>query len=89
MTPLALALATAQRRLLARLQALDQRLDGGDDAWPDYIATLTALVALIVEPERSGRPVSAAELAAKFGVSPKTISRRRRKDASGRVLRPA
>jgi hypothetical protein len=89
-TALAVALTRAQHRLLVRLQALDAKLEAGDDddiMWDRYTATLSALVAIITEPERSGRPISAAELAAKFNVSRKTIQRRRRKDAGRPVLR--
>jgi hypothetical protein len=72
MTPAALALIEAERRLLGRVQALAARLDAADDtAWPEYLATTTALRALIPE-ERRGLATT-REMAEKFGLSPKTI----------------
>jgi excisionase family DNA binding protein len=72
MTPAALALAEAERRLLARCQELEQHLDAGEDAaWPQYVAAVAALNAL-VPAER--RPLATtAEMAERLGVAPKTV----------------
>jgi hypothetical protein len=88
MTPLELTLARAQVRLQKRLDVLEARLDSDESAWVDFTATVTALVGVLTEPSYSGRPVSQRELAEKFGVSPRTIRRRRRKAAAGgRILK--
>ena len=71
MTPAALALIEAERRLLARCQDLGQRLDTGADVWTDYIATVRALVALI-PPERRAL-MTTAEMAERLNVSPRTV----------------
>ena len=69
--PLALVLAHAERRLLERVDELGRRLDAGEHVWPDYLAALTALQALI-PPER--RPLETTkELAERYAVTPKTI----------------
>jgi excisionase family DNA binding protein len=69
--PAALALAEAERRLLARCQALGQRLDAGEDVWGEYTTAVAALNAL-VPAER--RPLATTrEMAEKFGVTPRTI----------------
>ena len=71
MTPAALALAEAERRLLARCQALGQRLDAGEDVWGAYIAAVNAITTL-VPPER--RPLATTrEMAERLGVAPKTV----------------
>jgi excisionase family DNA binding protein len=70
-TPGALALAEAERRLLARCQELGRRLDAGEDVWDAYSTAVTALTALVT-PER--RPLATTkEMAEKFGVTPRTI----------------
>ncbi len=62
--PVALVLADAERRLLARLQELGARLDRGDDVWADFIQTVATLRTL-VPPEREER----------FNISPRTARR--------------
>jgi len=73
-----LLLAEGERRVLRRVQELSVRLDAGDnDAWPEYLAALTVLHAL-VPPER--RPLeTTAEVAKRFSISPKTVRRKGRK----------
>ena len=74
MTPTALALAEAERRLLARCQALGRRLDDGADVWTDYIAAITAVAALI-PPERRAAFMTTAEMADRLAVTPRTVRR--------------
>jgi hypothetical protein len=83
----ALALGRGQRKLLARLEDLERRLDGGEDVWAAYSDALRALVAITgqLAPEHGGPLLSTAELAQRLNVSPKTILRRK---ARGE-LRPA
>jgi hypothetical protein len=76
------ALDRCRRRLVARLEELGARLDGGDDsAWPAYLATGTALAELRGNQAGDGAvPPSApllttAELAAQNRRTPKTIRR--------------
>jgi excisionase family DNA binding protein len=66
------ALADAERRVLARLAQLTERLDSGDEsAWSDFLPTVRTLRALVPE-ER--RPLATTkEMAARFNVTPKTI----------------
>jgi excisionase family DNA binding protein len=74
MKPADLALADAQRRLLARVKALAERLDDHDDAaaaWAAYATAVTALRAL-VPPERQAF-LSTAEMAKSLNLAPKTI----------------
>jgi excisionase family DNA binding protein len=73
LTPVALALAEAERRLLARCQELGQRLDAGEDCWADYIATISGINAL-VPAERRPLPTT-KEMAERLNVTPKTIRR--------------
>ncbi len=71
-SPLALLFAAAERRLVARLDTLAARLDAGDDAaWPDFLATVTALRALV--PEERMPLLKTEEMAERLGVSPKTV----------------
>jgi excisionase family DNA binding protein len=69
----ALVIAEAERRLLARCQELCQRLDAREEVWPEYIATVTTIVALI-PPERRGL-LTTAEMAERLQVTPKTVRR--------------
>jgi hypothetical protein len=72
MTPLALALAQAERRLVARLETLATRLDGGDEsAWPDYLATLNTLHTLV--PAEYRPLVTTREMAERLGVKPRLL----------------
>ena len=73
MTPAALLLAEAERRLTARCEDLGQRLDAGEDVWHEYVSAITTLHAL-VSAER--RPLATtAEMAQKYQVTPKTVRR--------------
>lgn len=71
MTPAALTLADAERRLVARCLTLAERLDAGEEsAWPEYTTTVAALTAL-TPAER--RPLETTkELAARLNVTPRT-----------------
>jgi hypothetical protein len=76
-TPLTLALARAERRLLARLEELDARLDDDATAWIEYRDTATALATLATRQRESGQLMTTAQLAEQFHVSSKTILRRK------------
>jgi hypothetical protein len=80
--PLALVLAKAEKRLLRRAGDLEARLDGGGDVenvWYAYYLTITCLVKLSNRGERAGELLTTKSLAEKFGVSPRTILRRRKR----------
>jgi hypothetical protein len=73
MTPAGLALLEAERRLLARVRALGQRLDAGEDCWREYAEAVGTLNAL-VPAER--RPLETTkQMAERLQVSPKTVRR--------------
>jgi AraC-like DNA-binding protein len=79
MTRRALALAAAERRLLDRLEHLARQLDAGEEAaWPDYTETVRALAALPEPVAAAGALLSTADMAARLGISPKTLLRRKR-----------
>ena len=73
MTPAALALAAAERRLVARCQALGERIDRGEDAWSEYAAAVTALNALV--PAERRPLLSTKEMAERLDLKPKTVRR--------------
>ena len=72
----------------ARLEGLEQELRAGEESrWPDYIATVHALAAIVpnLAPERGGPLLTTGEMAARFRISPKTLLKRK---AHGEI-RPA
>jgi excisionase family DNA binding protein len=70
-TPAALALAEAERRLVVRCHELGQRLDAGENVSAEYIAAVVALRTLI-PPERE--PLATTrEMAERLNVSPRTV----------------
>jgi hypothetical protein len=72
-TPLALVLAQAEKRLTERVIALGERLDSGEDVWSSYVPTVDVLVRLIGD-ER--RPLLTTKgLAEKLQLSPRTVRR--------------
>ncbi len=74
--------------LAARLAALEGELGSGDESrWADYIATVHALAAIIpnLAPERGGALLTTGEMAARLGISAKTLLRRK----SDGGIRPA
>ena len=71
MTPAALALAEAERRLLARGQELGERIDAGENIWTEYIAVVTALNALVPAERRPLETTKA--MAQRLNVSPRTV----------------
>ena len=87
-TALRVALLSASRLLRVRLEALEQRIRAGEEAaWPDYLATVEAAATLdaLLTPGALGEMLSTREMAAKLGVSSKTVLRK--KKAGG--LKPA
>lgn len=73
MTPAALALANAERRLVARCEALAERLDSGEDVWSEYADAVTALNALV--PAERRPLLSTKEMAQFLDLKPKTVRR--------------
>jgi hypothetical protein len=74
--------------LAARLATLEGELGNGDESrWADYIATVHALAAIVpnLAPERGGALLTTGEMAARLGISAKTLLRQ--KSAGG--IRPA
>lgn len=75
-------LSRAERRLEVRLAALEDRLHEDpeqDTLWQAYLATLQVFLAILAQ--RGVRPplMTTKELAAQFGVKPRTIYNRRSK----------
>lgn len=76
------ALKRSCELLLARLEALEARLEDGTDAtWAMYITTAQTVAALLphVTPgsNGNGRLLTTEEMAAKLGISPKTLLRKK------------
>ena len=85
---LALALERSVQRLVARLQQLDERVEGGDEsAWGEYAQVAQALAAILAQlaPERRGAMLTTAEMAARLRIAPKTLLRH----AAQGTVRPA
>jgi hypothetical protein len=76
---LSVALQRAARRLAVRLETLEGELDREPSRWPDYLATVNALAALVpsLAPERGGALLTTAEMAGRLGISAKTLLRRK------------
>lgn len=77
----------AQRVIAERVEALEARVRAGEEVWPEYLRTLEvlALVTAQLAPERRGALLSTAEMAARLGVTPKSLLRAK---SQGRI-RPA
>jgi hypothetical protein len=80
--PAQLALLRAQQRLIDRLELLGQKLEAGDDgAWPAYCESAAALAAIapLTVPGASGELLDTKTMAARLGISSKTLLRRKGK----------
>jgi hypothetical protein len=80
MTALSAALASASRRIVARLEELERRLDRGDEtAWPDLLATVETAARLDerLVPGAHGELLTTREMADRLHVKPKTLLRRK------------
>jgi excisionase family DNA binding protein len=75
-TPAALALAEAERRLPARCLELGQRLDAGEDVWREYSEAVTALNALV--PAERRPMLTTRELAEQLNLTPRTVRKHAR-----------
>jgi hypothetical protein len=74
------ALQKAELLVVKRLTNLQGRLQVGDEsAWAEFMDTIQALVALLqsLQPENRGAMLTTQEMAARFGISPKTLLRRK------------
>jgi excisionase family DNA binding protein len=75
-TPAALALAEAERRLTARVQQLCAKLDAGEDVWREYETAVAALNALV--PAERKPLLTTAQLAEQLNLSPRTVRKHAR-----------
>jgi hypothetical protein len=76
------------RRVAARLSELEARVATGEEsAWPAFLEAAKALALLLPAqaPERHGSLLTTAEMAARLGITPKTLLRHKTKG----TLRPA
>lgn len=83
-----LLLQRSAATLLDRLEDLERRLPGDDEAtWIAYLETAKALAVILptLTPGRNGELLSTREMAERIGISPKTLLRRK---ANG-TIRPA
>ncbi len=74
------ALLKAERLLVARLQQLTVRVQANDEtAWPELLQIVGILAALgpALAPERVGAMLTTEEMAARFGITAKTLLRRK------------
>jgi hypothetical protein len=77
-------LARAIRRLVHRLAVLEVQLEAGEEsAWTAYLATLETLVQVIAQtaPGGHGALLTTAEMAARLGLSAKTLLKHRKNGA--------
>src|SRR5262245_61001921 len=73
------ALQRAAELLAARLERLEARLSGDDDAvWREYRETVTALASVLAQmtPGRNGGLLTTAQMAERLHVTPKTLLKR-------------
>jgi len=87
-TPFALALQRAQIHLLQRLQDLEPLLARNQvDVWGEYreVALAVATLAAHLAPGAHGELLTTQQMAARLGIAPKTLLRRR---ARGQVKAP-
>jgi hypothetical protein len=93
-TPLALALQRAQRKLLEQLERLESQVDAADaETRREFREVAVALARLAEAAEQRGDLMTSAELAQRLGVSTRTVRRRKQKGEltpalqSGRIVR--
>ena len=75
------ALTRALPLLEARLVELEARVRQGEEAaWEPYLASLTALLTVTARtmPGAAGELLTTAQMAARVGISPKTLLRRKK-----------
>jgi helix-turn-helix protein len=95
LTALAPVMERATVRLVERLARLEQRLDADEESvWRAYVETARALAMLLLVPSPSNHALlTTDEMAARMGISPKTLLKRRRQGLElpalqhGRLLR--
>jgi hypothetical protein len=77
----AIRLERAARLCADRLAALEDRVSQGDEAaWPAWLDTLRTLAAILptLTPGVRGELMTTAQMAARLGIAPKTLLRRRK-----------
>ena len=75
-----LALLKTEPLLVARLQELTVRVEANNEtAWPEFLQIVGILAALgpALASERIGAMLTTEEMAARFGISPKTLLKRK------------
>lgn len=75
-------LRRAERRLRSRLEALETRLQSGDEAaWPEFLEVAKTLAAILptLRPEAGAPMLTTAAMAEQLGVSTKTLLRHKGK----------
>ena len=83
-----LVLRRAEGQLVEKLEALQNRVQAGEEgAWQELLQVTATLVAVhqALSPERGGSLLTTAEMAARMGIAPKTLLKHK---AAGRI-RPA
>ncbi len=73
-------LLKAEPLLVARLQQFTVRVEANEEnAWPEFLQIVGILAALgpALVPERIGSMLTTEEMAARFGISPKTLLKRK------------
>ena len=89
------ALQRAIAHLVERLEVLEAKLQAGEPLWEEYRSTVATLVAALgqVSPGSNGELLSTREMAARLGVTPKTLLKRKAKGSitpavrAGRLIR--
>lgn len=78
MTASRFVLARLERRLVGRVEQLEQRLDAGEDVWHELIEAAQALAAFAsaTAPGAGGELLTTAQLAERLQVSVRTVRRR-------------
>ena len=75
MTPAALVLAEAERRITERAHELQARLDAGEDVWSAYLPVVSTLHALVPRERRDF--ATTKQMAERLQLTPKTIRLRK------------
>jgi len=77
---ISVAVTRALPLLEARLVELEARVRAGEDIWGEYVATLHAVLTITARttPGANGELLTTREMAARVGLSPKTLLRRKK-----------
>jgi hypothetical protein len=80
MTPAHLALVRAVTRFVEKIEKLEPRLDD-PESWREYsnLVMVLAAIAPQIRPEVTGELLTTADMAARLGIAPKTLLKKRKK----------